>query len=87
MPAESGRDETGGTHRAQLQAGGHAEADRRLYGKSGGGIPGTDAVSYTHLDVYKRQPLHCICGLFCLYPRQPVLPALSLVETACRRCV
>ena len=29
-------------------------------------------------------PLHCICGLFRLYPRQPVLPALSLVETACR---
>ncbi|RJU60928.1 hypothetical protein DW750_23645, partial [Bacteroides sp. AM28-6] len=29
-------------------------------------------------------PLHCICELFRLYPRQPVLPALSLVETACR---
>ena len=25
-------------------------------------------------------PLHCICELFRLYPRQPVLPALSLVE-------
>ena len=42
MPAESGRDETGGAHRAQLQAGGHAEADRRVHGKSGGGIPGAD---------------------------------------------
>ena len=42
MPAESGRDETGGTHRAQLQAGGRTEADRCLYGKSGGGIPGAD---------------------------------------------
>ena len=29
-------------------------------------------------------PLHCICGLFRPYPRQTVLPALSLVETACR---
>ena len=29
-------------------------------------------------------PLHCICGLFCPYPRPPVLPAISLVETACR---
>ncbi len=42
MPAESGRDETGGTHRAQLQAGGRTEADRRVHGKSGGGIPGAD---------------------------------------------
>ena len=23
-------------------------------------------------------PLHCICGLFCPYPRPPVLPALSV---------
>ncbi|MCB6643515.1 hypothetical protein LI173_23690, partial [Phocaeicola vulgatus] len=29
-------------------------------------------------------PLHCICGLFCPYPRPPVLPALSLGETAYR---
>ncbi len=27
-------------------------------------------------------PLHCICGLFCPYPRPPVLPALSLRKTA-----
>ena len=42
MPAESGRDEAGGAHRAQLQAGGRTEADRCLYGKGGGGIPGAD---------------------------------------------
>ena len=42
MPAESGRDEAGGAHRAQLQAGGRTEADRRVHGKSGGGIPGAD---------------------------------------------
>ena len=42
MPAESGRDETGGAHRAQLQAGGCTETDRCLYGKTGGRIPGTD---------------------------------------------
>ncbi|MDB9117494.1 hypothetical protein PN597_19630, partial [Parabacteroides merdae] len=29
-------------------------------------------------------PLHCICGLFCPYPRPPVLPALSLRKTAYR---
>ena len=29
-------------------------------------------------------PLHCICELFRLFPRQQVLPALSLVATACR---
>ena len=29
-------------------------------------------------------PLHCICGLFRPYPRQTVLPALSLGETAYR---
>ena len=29
-------------------------------------------------------PLHCICGLFCPYPRPPVLPALFLGETVCR---
>lgn len=30
-------------------------------------------------------PLHCICGLFSPYPRPPVLPVLSLGETACRQ--
>ena len=29
-------------------------------------------------------PLHCICGLFCPYPRPPVLPVLSLRKTAYR---
>ena len=29
-------------------------------------------------------PQHCICGLFCPYPRPPVLPALSLRKTAYR---
>ena len=29
-------------NRAQLQAGGRTEADRRVYGKAGGGIPRTD---------------------------------------------
>ena len=32
-------------------------------------------------------PLHCICGLFRLYPRQPVLPALSLVESTYKKCL
>ena len=54
MPAESGRDETGGTHRAQLQAGGRTEADRRVHGKSGGGIPGADGDTNTQFIVVRH---------------------------------
>ena len=42
MPAESGHGEIGGAHRAQLQAGKHAEVDRCIHGKADRGILGTD---------------------------------------------
>ena len=42
----------------------------------GGGVPGTMAVSYTHLDVYKRQPLRAFQGReedLCPYIRRALL--------------
>ena len=51
-------------------------------------VTGVNAVSYTHLDVYKRQLLHCLrviqlVDLITLQNLQPVINEFFKLETNC----